>query len=72
MQPILDRMFEARNNNRQVDGTANEAIKTLCKAYRSVSEREIGVGDKLVLHILEMKANGKVNRRVLVVPLKQH
>jgi len=72
LQPILDRMFEARSDNRQVDGTANEAVETLCKAYRSVSEREIGVGDKLVLHVSEMKTNGKVSRRVLVVPLKQH
>jgi 20S proteasome subunit beta 6 len=73
LQPILDRMFEARSgDNRQVDGTANEAVETLCKAYRAVSEREIGVGDKLVLHISEMNANGKVSRRVLVVPLKQH
>jgi len=74
LQPILDRMFEARSgcDNRLVDGTANEAVQTLCKAYRSVSEREIGVGDKLVLHISEMNADGKVSRRVLVVPLKQH
>lgn len=72
LQPILDRMFEATCDNRQVDGTANEAIETLCKAYRSVSEREIGVGDKLVLHVSEMKSNGEVSRRVFVVPLKQH
>jgi len=72
LQPILDRMFEARNDNRQVDGTASQAVETLCRAYRSVSEREIGVGDKLVLHVSEMRTNGKVSRRVLVVPLKQH
>ena len=73
LQPILDRMFEAKSDNKQVDGTVSEAVETLCKAYRSVSEREIGVGDKLVLHVSElMKASGNVRRRVLVVPLKQH
>jgi hypothetical protein len=66
-------MFEARSDNRMVDGTANEAVETLCRAYRSVSEREIGVGDKLVLHVSEGNPNnGRVKRRVLVVPLKQH
>lgn len=72
LQPILDRMFEASQDHRQVDGTVSEAVETLCKAYRSVSEREIGVGDKLVVHISEMTPSGKVKRRVLVVPLKQH
>ena len=72
LQPILDRMFEAKSDNKQVDGTANEAVETLCKAYRSVSEREIGVGDKLVLHVSEMEPSGNVRRRLLVVPLKQH
>eukprot|EP00536_Pseudo-nitzschia_multiseries_P011011 jgi/Psemu1/204711/e_gw1.355.59.1 len=72
LQPILDRMFTATSDNREVDGTANEAVEILCKAYRSVSEREIGVGDKLVLHVSEMKSNGKVCRRVFVVPLKEH
>mmetsp|Transcript_1896 Transcript_1896/g.5022 ORF Transcript_1896/g.5022 Transcript_1896/m.5022 type:complete len:237 (+) Transcript_1896:290-1000(+) len=72
LQPILDRMFRATSDNRRVDGTAKEAVETLCKAYRSVSEREIGVGDKLVLHVSEMKSDGKVCRRVVVVPLKEH
>jgi len=72
LQPILDRMFKATCDNCWVDGTSTEAIEILCKAYRSVSEREIGVGDKLVLHVTEMKSNGKITRRVLVVPLKQH
>jgi len=73
LQPILDRMFTAKSgDDKQVDGSANEAIQTLCKAYRSVSEREIGVGDKLVLHVSELEPSGNVRRRVLVVPLKQH
>lgn len=73
LQPILDRMFEAKTDNKRVDGTVTEAVETLCKAYRSVSEREIGVGDKLILHVSEIVNNSnKVTRRVLVVPLKQH
>ena len=73
LQPILDRMFEAKTDNKMVDGTVSEAVETLCKAYRSVSEREIGVGDKLILHVSEtVKDSDKVRRRVLVVPLKQH
>jgi 20S proteasome subunit beta 6 len=56
-----------------VEGTADEAVETLCHAYRSVSEREIGVGDSLVLHISEIDpSDGDVTCRVLVVPLKQH
>jgi len=72
LQPILDRLFEATSESKLVDGTANQAIETICKAYRSVSEREIGVGDKLVIHVSEMKSNDEVSRRVFVVPLKEH
>jgi 20S proteasome subunit beta 6 len=73
LQPILDRLFQALSNNRQVEGTADDAIETLCKAYRSVSEREIGVGDNLVLHISERKSSeGGVSNRVVVIPLKAH
>ena len=65
----------------QVDCTAEEAIDILCQAYRSVSEREIGVGDTLVLHVSEADNNnnnnnddgrGAVSSRILIVPLKQH
>lgn len=72
MQPILDRLFESVSGPKQVEGDADDAIRTLCRAYRSVSEREIGVGDKLVLHVSELQPNGDVACRVLVVPLKQH
>ena len=72
LQPILDRLFDTCNDTpRQVEGTAASAIHKLCQAYRSVSEREIGVGDKLVLHVTEKADNGMVNCRVLVVPLKE-
>ncbi len=72
LQPILDRMFETSiESPRQVEGTAKSAIHKLCLAYRSVSEREIGVGDKLVLHVAQVVGEGKVNCQVLVVPLKE-
>lgn len=72
LQPILDRMFEtARESPRQVEGTASNAVRKLCQAYRSVSEREIEVGDKLVLHVTEVLDGGMVNCKVIVVPLKE-
>jgi hypothetical protein len=54
LQPILDRLL-ACTQQRIVQGTADRAIQTLCEAYRSVSEREIGVGDNLVLHVTERR-----------------
>jgi 20S proteasome subunit beta 6 len=70
LQPILDRLF-ACTEQRIVQGTADQAIQTLCEAYRSVSEREIGVGDNLVLHVTERRGQ-EVDCRVVVLPLKQH
>ena len=56
-----------------VQGTATEAIGTLLKAYRSVSEREIGVGDKLVFHLSEYNPNeDNYNCQIFVLPLKEH
>ena len=55
----------------RVDCTVNEAMSNLVKAYRSVSEREIGVGDKLVLFVAE-KLGSKVRSKVCVFPLKSH
>lgn len=73
LQPILDRMFHpSQDDARYVDGSADAAIDCLCKAYRSVSEREIGVGDNLVLHVSEVVPGGEVTCRVLVVKLKDH
>jgi 20S proteasome subunit beta 6 len=72
LQPILDRSFECSNNRRQVEGTADQAVATLVHAYRSVSEREIGVGDKLVLCVTERRGGGDVDCRVIIVPLKEH
>lgn len=73
LQPILDRLFcSATSNSKQVEGSVNHAIEQLCKGYRAVAERDIGVGDNLVLHVSEMDENGEVSCRVVVVPLKEH
>ncbi|KAG7345341.1 proteasome subunit beta [Nitzschia inconspicua] len=72
LQPILDRLFTSNGNANLVNESADAAVEYLCKAYRSVSEREIGVGDNLVLHISETDTEGKVSSRVLVVKLKDH
>ena len=56
LQPILDRLFVstmANSKKRLVDGDSQNAVQILCQAYRSVSEREIGVGDRLVIVVLE-------------------
>lgn len=72
LQPILDRMFETRKDApTQVVGNLASAIGKVCQAYRSVSEREIEVGDKLVLHVSEMEDDGMVKCSILVVPLRE-
>ena len=72
LQPILDGMFETRKDSPcQVVGDAETAVKKVCQAYRSVSEREIEVGDKLVLHVSELQDDGTVACRILIVPLKE-
>jgi len=56
----------------QVDCSKEEAVSLLVDAYRSVSEREIGVGDKLALCVLQRLPDRKVECQVLSVPLKKH
>lgn len=55
----------------QVSASADEAVSILIDAYRSVSEREIGVGDKIVLCVLQ-KTKAGCECRSLVSPLKKH
>jgi 20S proteasome subunit beta 6 len=55
-----------------VDCTKEEAVSILADAYRSVSEREIGVGDQVVFCVLQRKADGKVECQIIRYPLKQH
>lgn len=72
LQPILDRVFRSSASDRcRVDHTVDEVVRGLLLAYRSVSEREIGVGDKLVLHIVE-KLDDVVRSKIRVFPLKDH
>ena len=75
--PKNDNLIKRHRPRLQVDCTSEEAIDILCQAYRSVSEREIGVGDTLILHVSEADNNnddghGTVSSRILIVPLKQH
>ena len=55
----------------RVDLTVAEVIRGLVKAYRSVSERNIGVGDKLVLHIVE-KLDDVVRSKTCIFQLNDH
>ena len=81
LQPILDRMFESSSSSSSsssysncpvvVEGTASSAVRKLYHAYRSVAEREIQVGDKLVLHVSEVVDGGMVKCNVMVFPLKE-
>lgn len=60
----------------------DEAVALLVKAYRSVSEREIGVGDDLVICVIRRGINADANLggsadepgsiQVLRIPLKKH
>mmetsp|Transcript_4960 Transcript_4960/g.7521 ORF Transcript_4960/g.7521 Transcript_4960/m.7521 type:complete len:347 (-) Transcript_4960:408-1448(-) len=59
----------------QVECTADEAVALLIRGYRSVAERDIGVGDKMVICVTQHCKDGpSVHNRlkVLEVPLKQH
>lgn len=55
---------------------ADEAVMLLVKAYRSVSEREIGTGDDLVVCVLRSGAgsggDGGASVEVMRFPLKKH
>ena len=75
-----DNLIKRHRPRLQVDCTSEEAVDILCQAYRSVSEREIGVGDTLILHVSEANSDnnlnddgyGTVSSRIIIVPLKQH
>lgn len=71
LQPILDRLFSSSCGT-VVDDTSEEAIVKLTQAYHAVTERDIGVGDSLVLCLLERQEDGTRRRRMIRVPLKQH
>lgn len=86
LQPILDRKFASseepaddkgalqhcRRLSTKVSCSAKVAVETLIDAYRSVAEREIGVGDHVILCVTEREESGNIQCRVLTVPLKKH
>lgn len=83
LQPILDRTFRtlvptqgetlATTVPTLVDCEPEEAVSKLVEAYRSVSEREIGVGDNVVVCVARrQEPGGKVECNVYKYPLKQH
>lgn len=77
LQPILDRLFSSTSGT-MVDCSSDEALALLQQAYHAVAERDIGVGDSLVLCLLTNSLEGGKNGeshnmcRILRVPLKIH
>jgi len=59
LQPVLDRLFSS-SEGKLVDCSPDEAIERVIEAYHSVAEREISVGDSLVLCLLRKKKSSKV------------
>ena len=78
LQPILDRSFHATASNRNVvEETKEQAIAALMKAYQAVSERDIAVGDRLLLCVTsretqESQEDPKYKCQWIIVPLKEH
>ena len=79
MQPILDRSFSC-SDRFTVETNKEESIRKLVEAYRSVAEREIGVGDEVTIVVLERgQEEGRnamitesISTDVRTFPLKQH
>ena len=84
LQPILDRSFHASKNHvNVVEETKVQAIAALVKAYQAVSERDIAVGDRLLLCVTsreemeessqgDYSTNHKYKCQWMIVPLKEH
>ena len=74
LQPILDRLFSS-SSGITVDCSSEEAVALLTQAYHAVTERDIGVGDSLVLCLLTCSGDGDdddAKCRIIRVPLKKH
>jgi hypothetical protein len=57
----------------QVDCTSDAAVERIIQAYQAVTEREIGVGDYLVIFVMQKHAeSGAIVCKTIRVPLKQH
>jgi 20S proteasome subunit beta 6 len=52
--------------------TVEEAVANLLAAYRSVAEREIGVGDHLVFYTVQKVNNDQFLSKIWTVALKKH
>jgi 20S proteasome alpha/beta subunit len=70
-----------RSNVISTNITINETVAILIDSYRSVSEREIGVGDQIVLYTMERQTkkkrgdknnNGMIQCTMYTAPLKKH
>lgn len=57
---------------RQVDCSKDEAISKLVDGYRSVSERDIGVGDRVVFCCIQQLSDGTFQCEVSSTALKKH
>jgi len=55
-----------------VQCSADEAVARLVRGYKSVAERDIGVGDSVVLCVTQQSDHGQVTCRVISVLLKTH
>jgi 20S proteasome subunit beta 6 len=88
LQPILDRLFTSSSSvfqsgvsisgvipkvvSTQVDCEAEEAVERIIQAYQAVTEREIGVGDSLVIFVTQLRTDGNLDCKTIRVSLKQH
>jgi len=87
MQPILDRKFRAarqittttNNGVGSIPATVvdcespEQAVHLLLEGYRSVAEREIGVGDRVVFYTAQRMADtGKCEYKIWTALLKKH
>jgi 20S proteasome subunit beta 6 len=76
LQPILDRLLSSSNQDESVvTDTADQALQGVIKAYQAVAEREISVGDSLLICVLQRKPKGEsalVTCKVQLVELKRH
>jgi 20S proteasome subunit beta 6 len=64
---VMPRVVKTR-----VSCSADEAVARLIRGYKSVAERDIGVGDSVVLCVTQRDENEGTTCRVICVPLKTH
>ncbi|GKY91958.1 hypothetical protein MPSEU_000167400 [Mayamaea pseudoterrestris] len=58
--------------SKMVSCSADTAVENLVQSFRDVSEREIGVGDSVVVCVLRKTADGSCDAKVYRYPLKTH